>query len=471
MTQNDSRSKTLPNKDNRPNNGRQNQRRPFRNNQGKNQAQGQNPRTVVGVTGLKHIGGQIREEYLNALRNWSTEAKLYDEMRDDPIVGALLDAIKLPLQAAAFDVETAQGGTPADDEAAKWLWECLNKMTNQTWNSHVEDALECLDFGFALSEIVLDKRADGRLWLKNVDPRGQESLNSWQYNATEKDKLEAFVQNDPNGGATFTIPLSKCVHFRYKGRKGNPQGHSVLRALYRPYKFARNLEDLEGIGIERDVGGMPMAKLQGGDYDPQDMTDLKAALKGLRKDEESYLIVPEGVDISPFGGGNKIYDVDQVINRYHKVMLMRFFAQFLILGMDKVGTQSLVKGSQDFFALVLEGVQRYLLESWNNQLVPYLFRFNSWDGISGLPTITWEKPGKVDLGGLVNFLNTAVGAKLLTPTDLDEDHLRSIADMPELPEEDRGAPRTPEAPPLGGIFDLPNQVKALGDKIDKAAAK
>jgi hypothetical protein len=344
-------------------------------------------------------------------------------------------------------------------------------MSNQTWNSHVEDALECLDFGFALSEIVLDKRADGRLWLKNVDPRGQESLNSWQYNATNKDDLEAFVQTDPNGGANLTIPLSKCVHFRYKGRKGNPQGHSILRALYRPYKFARNLEDLEGIGIERDVGGMPMAKLQGGDYGDQDITDLKAALKGMRKDEEAYLIVPEGVDISPFGGGNKIYDVDQVINRYHKVMLMRFFAQFLILGMDKVGTQSLVKGSQDFFALVLEGVQRYLLESWNNQLVPYLFRFNSWNGISGLPTLTWEKPGKVDLGGLVNFLNTAVGAKLLTPTDLDEDHLRSIADMPELPEDERGAPRTPEAPPLGGIFDLPNQVKNLGDKIDKAAAK
>ena len=121
---------------------------------------GGNIRTVIGVTGLKHIGGRIREEYLNAIKNWSTEVKLYLEMRDDPIIGALTDAIKLPLQAASFDVLAAPGGSPNDEAAAEWLWETMNNMENQPWISHVEDALECLDFGFALGEIVLDKRAD-----------------------------------------------------------------------------------------------------------------------------------------------------------------------------------------------------------------------------------------------------------------------------------------------------------------------
>jgi len=426
---------------------------------------GGNVRTIIGVTGLKHIGGRIREEYRNALKNWSTEVKLYLEMRDDPIIGALTDAIKLPLQAASFDIEAAPGGSPNDEAAAEWLWEVLNNMESQPWISHVEDALECLDFGFALSEIVLDKRADGRLWLKNIDPRGQESLNRWEYDKDEKDKLVSFVQNDPNTGSQYDIPIAKCLHFKYRGRKGNPQGHSILSALYRPYKFARNLEDLEGIGIERDVGGMPIAKLKEGGYEEADINALKTALKGLRKDEEVYLIEPEGVDIRAYGGGSKIYDVNQVIDRWHKVTLMRFFAQFLILGMGNVGTQALVKGSQDFFVLVLEAVQRYLLETWNLQLVPYLFKFNAWEGISGYPTIVWEKPGKIDLAGLLNSLNTAVGAKLFTPTDIDEDHIRGIADLPELPEEERGAPRDVEAPPMGGLFDLPRKMDDLGDKV------
>ncbi len=426
-----------------------------------------NIRTVVGVTGLKHIGGRIREEYLNAIANWSTEVKLYLEMRDDPIIGALTDAIKLPLQAASFDVEPATGGAPNDEAAAKWLWDTMNNMENQPWISHAEDALECLDFGFALGEIVLDKREDGRLWLKNIDPRGQESLNHWEYDKDERDKLVAFVQNDPNSGSTFTIPLAKCLHFKYRGRKGNPQGHSILRALYRPYKFARNLEDLEGIGIERDVGGMPYAKLTDDNFEDDDMADLKKALKGLRRDEDVYLISPPGVDISAYGGGSKIYDVNQVIDRWHKITLMRFFAQFLILGMGTVGTQSLVKGSQDFFTLVLEAVQGYLLETWNLQLVPYIFNFNQWSGISGYPKIVWEKPGKVDLNALVTALNTAKGAGIFTPTDLDEDHLRAIADLPELPEEERGAPRDVEQPPMGGLFDLPKKVDDLGDTLKK----
>jgi hypothetical protein len=310
------------------------------------QGNGGGLRTVIGVTGLKHIGGRIQEEYLAAIRNWSTEAKLYLEMRDDPIVGTLLDAVKLPLMGAGFEVEPSPGGSPNDEAAADWLWEVMNSMDSQTWVSHVEDGLECLDFGFALGEIVLDKRADGRLWLKNIDPRGQESLDRWEY---EGDKETAYWQIDPNTGTRYEIPLNKSVHFRYRGRKGNPQGKSLLRSLYRPYKFARNLEDLEGIGIERDVGGMPIAKLKEGTYSAQDITDLKQTLKGLRKDEELYMIEPEGIDIRAYGGGSKIYDVAAVIERYHKLILMRLFAQFLKLGMDNVGTQALVKGSQAFF--------------------------------------------------------------------------------------------------------------------------
>ena len=450
-----------------PKNGRRDQRRSFRKYQG--DAPLDSKFRVIGTSGLKSMGGRIREEYLNALKNWSSEVKLYLEMKDDPLIGAQLDAIKLPLQAASFDVRPASGGAPNDEAAAEWLWDCMSNMSGQTWNSHVEDALECLDFGFALGEIVLEKRADGRLWLKNIDPRGQESLSRWQYDAVEIDKLEAFVQQDPNTGATHEIPLAKCVHFTFRGRKGNPQGHSLLRALYRPYKFARNLEDLEAIGIERDVGGMPVAKLKEGGYEDNDITTLTAALKGLRKDEEVFLIEPEGVDIRAYGGGSKIYDPNVVIDRWHKVLLMRFFSQFLILGMGDVGTQALVKGSQDFFSLALEAVQRYLVETWNLQLVPYLFKFNAWQGISGYPEIVWEKPGRVDLGALVNFINTAVGAKLLTPTDLDEDHIRNLADLPDLPEEERGAPRDVEAPPMGGLFDLPGKVDQLTDKVENMA--
>jgi hypothetical protein len=131
---------------------------------------------------------------------------------------------------------------------------------------------------------------------------------------------------------------------------------------------------------------------------------------------------------------------------------MRFFAQFLMLGMDKVGTQALVKGSQDFFTYALKSVQRYLLESWNQQLVPFLFLRNNFQGLTGLPKITWPEPGKIDTTALLNAYTTAVGSQLITPTDLDEDHLRAVLELPELSEEERGMPRDVEAQPLPGVF-------------------
>ncbi len=410
------------------------------------------PTTVIGVKGLKVLSGRVAEEYQTALKSWTNESKVYIEMRDDVIVGTLLDAVKLPLLAA--NITTTPGGdaTPADVEAAKWLEANLNSMVGQEFHSHVEDALECLDFGFSVGEITLEKRTDGRLWLKNIDPRGQETLYEWGFAQDEPDRVEVFRQSDPDSFNVFDIPLSKCVHVAYRGRKGNPQGKSLLRSVFRPWKFAKYLEDLEGIGIERDIGGMPIASLKDANLSDDDIDKLKETLKSLRKDEEMYLIEPEGVTIRAYSGGNKIYDVAAVIERKQKEILGRMFAQFLKLGMDKVGTQALVQGSQDFFTLGLEAVQRYLVDAWNQQLVPYLFKFNSWPGMTALPKITWADPGKPDLGGIINLLNTAVGAKLYTPTDLDEDWLRDMVGAPELPEEEKGQPRNPEQPPTPGLF-------------------
>ena len=250
--------------------------------------------------------------------------------------------------------------------------------------------------------------------------------------------------------------------------------------------MCRDLENLEAIGIERDVGGMPVAKLPEGDISDQDEIDLRETLKNLRNDDALYLLLPNGVEVEPYGGGSKQYDVSSVIDRKQKEILGRGFAQFLKLGMDNVGTQALVQGSQDFFMFALKSVQTFLLEAWNLQLVPYLFTFNTFPGMSGLPQLSWADPGKVDFAGIIDALNAAVSGKLITPTDVDEDKIREIMDWAELPETERGIPRDIEAPGLPAGYDLKprnpsttgttdgdrlaaierNQ-RLLGEKIDK----
>lgn len=388
---------------------------------------------VIGTRGLKNLGGRIQEEYDRLLESWSDAIDFYLEMRDDMTISTLMNAIKLPLLAAEFDVEAASDSM-VDIAARDWLWDAMNNMDRQSWRSHVQDMLEAPSFGWSLAEIVLQKRKDGRLWIRNLDPRGQETLHKWEFD--EFDHTIAFIQKAPYKGQIATIPMEKTIHMTFDGRKGNPQGRGMFRVLFRTWRFLRNLENLEGIGLERSVGGMPVATLPPEPLSPDDLIKLQDALSGMRIDEEGYLIVPDGLVISPYGGSYNTAPLNLVIDRKKKEILMLGFAQFIMLGMNQVGTQALVKGSQDFFTLGLEAIQQMMLESWNGQLVPFLFRYNAhtFPGMTGFPKITWEMPGKVDLEAIINSYNTAVTAKLITPTKQDEEHIRGIGDFPDLPE-------------------------------------
>ena len=401
----------------------------------------------LGVRGLKTFSANVQEEWRTALRDPTRRMKIYLEMREDITIGTLLDAMKLPLIKAAITIQPAPEQTPGDMAAAGWLDEVLKKMDKQQWRSHVSDMLDSIEFGFAIGEIVLEKRADGRVWLKNIDPRGQETLYGWGWNDEAPDIAEVFRQKDPNSAAIFDIPLSRCVHVTFRGRKGNPEGKSICDSLYEAYRFLKNFKTMEAIGVERDVGGMPVAKLPvDGEVSDDDIDAMEAALKGMRNDEAMYLISPPGVEVGPYGGGSKMYDVGAIIERYEKAILGRLFAQFLKLGMDAVGTQALVQGSQDFFMLSLGSIQECIQEAWNLQLVPYLFSFNTFPGMTELPTIEFAQPGKKDMEAMLNTLNTAFSMKLYTPTDTDEEYIREELDMPELPEEDKNQPREVEEP-------------------------
>jgi len=410
----------------------------------------------IGTKGLKRQMGQINEEYQGNLKSWNRECKMYLEMRDNATIGTLLDAIKLPLLAADFDVVPG-GDKPGDEKAARFLWDNLNGMNKQSWRSHVEDCLSALDFGWAIGEVTLKKHKDGKLWIKNIDPRGQETLHQWKYGKDEDDKddkseddeLTAFVQSD---SGMFTIPIDKCVHIAYRGRKGNPQGKSLLRSLYRSYRFLKDLENLEGIGIERDIGGMPVAEMPENVYlqDP-DLTKLDETLESLRNDECAYIRLPAGVKLTPYASSSKAYDIGLVIERKKKEILMRFFAQFLELGMSNVGTQALVEGSQDFFSVGIRSVQQCLLEAWNFQLVPLLFHYNHFAGMTQLPEITWHDPGAVDVKKFIDAYSTGVTSQLITPIREDEERARAMMDLPDLPEGEGEGNREPE-PSGGGLW-------------------
>lgn len=431
---------------------------------------------VLGVTGLSIWKGILSEEYLPALRG-TKKVKVFREMADDAVIGALLDSIRMPLVAAEFSV-TPASDSAADKKAAEFLESCLFDMTRYSWRQHLLDMLDMLTYGWALSEIVLKKRLgdaadppskfdDGRLGIDILDPRGQETLDYW--NMDEENNVDSMVQRDPVTGEKKEIPDWKMVHVTFRSRKRSPEGNSPLRSLYRSWYMRKNLEVIEAIGVERDMAGLPVMTLPPGATDT-DKLEAEAIVRNIRQDEEAGVVLPappigstEGWKLELLSGGGKMYNAREIIRDLNKIILMRFFAQFLLIGMEQVGTQALVKGSQDFFSLGLKSIQQELLEMWNQQLVPVLFKFNKFSGMTGQPYLDWADPGKFDIKALADLINSLTGSQIITPGPELEDHIRDIAGLPDRPEGVGEGPRQPITP-IDIPFVLRRRYRALSPK-------
>ena len=386
-------------------------------------------------TGLPVWRGVVWDEYRDELRSWPTAVKRYKEMQDDVVIGAVLEAIKAPLMATSFEIQPVSD-SPDDQNAAEFLRTALFEMPEMEWYEHVEEMLEMLDFGWAISEKVTYKHDSGFLMPALLLPIGQETLDHWG----DFDKLgnpTHFFQRTPHG-KWLSAPMTKLLHFTWRSRKRSPLGKSVLRSVYRPYLYVKNLESIEGIGAERDVGNTPVATLGPGTYTDNQMKDLEDGLKGLRVDETGYLIVPHGVEINPLGSGGKIWPVRQIIQQWQHLIRQRMFTDFIALGSGSSGSRALAAELTSMFALSLRSIQNKMLAVWNRQLIPWIFEINGvGKQLKKYPRLEWQKPGNKSIMAIAQAVNTLVGADLITPDPNLEYHIREELSLPPITPEQR----------------------------------
>ena len=410
-------------------------------------------------TGLNIWSGVLDEEYLYQLRDWQVAFKVYTEMVDDAVIGGMLEAIKTPMLGSRFQIR-AGSNSNEDMKIAERFRDDLFSLQDVAWIDHVEDMLEFLDYGFSLSEKKLAKNKDGYLHIDVLQTVGQETLDRWGP-LTENGDVAGFIQRTdiyrkgdefpmsvygtkipgvtrrprPMHSAVY-CPHDKLLHFTFKGRKRNPQGRSLLRSLYRAWYFKKNLESLEAIGVERDVGNAPVAKLaENVRYTDENIAKLQAALEGFRMDEALYVILPPGVELEAYGGGNKVYNVREIIRDYQHIIRQRFFADFLSLGAEGVGTQALATEMTTFFALAMRSIQERMLEVWNRQLIPWVLKYNEIDvPPDRWPTIDWLNPGESNMKMLSQAYQLLVRSGLLIPDKKIRDRIRLM--LGQEPEEE-----------------------------------
>jgi len=411
----------------------------------------------LGSLGLHQTGGFVNEEILTELQG-KRGIRIFREMSDnDDTVGACLLAIKMILREVNWNIQEVSQDQK-DIEIADFVKSCMDDMEH-TWVDFISEVSSMLEYGWSWHEQVFKKRSgyskdltknskhdDGRIGWRKLPIRSQDTLWAWDFD--DNGNLQGFEQVDEYSynASCVTIPLEKSLHFKLVNYKNNPEGKSILRNAYRSWFFKKNIQNIEGIGIERDLAGLPVAYLP-----PEFLSDnatpsqkataqqMQDLVTNIRQDSQAGILMPMALDENGHklfdlqllnAAGSKQFDTSAIIRRYDQGISMSMLADFIMLGHDNVGSYALAETKSELFTKAVGAWADSICDVFNRFAIPKLCRLNGFD-VEKYPKLTRSKITNVDLNTLGEFISklTSSGANLFPDENL-ENHLRAQADLP-----------------------------------------
>lgn len=406
----------------------------------------------LGVSGLRRYGPYIYEEFLNELR-WPGAGKVYQEMADnDAVIGSIMYLAEMLIRGCTWDVEK-QGDSEVDIEAARFLEECMHDM-DMSWANTISEALSMLTYGFSFHEIVYkvrrgpdetsskykSKYSDGRIGWRRLPCRAQTSLAEWEFD--KEGDVKAFIQRCEPNFDTIRIPMTKGLLFRTRVSKDNPEGKSLLRNAYRSYFFKKHFEEIEGIGIERDLAGFPVLTAPDG-FDLWDETnpkmvkmkaDAEMLVASVRRDSEEGILLPYGWDLKLLtSGSSRQINIGETIERYDSRIATTMLSDIILIGNNRTGSFALADTKQSLLGAALQAQVCNIADVFNAFAVPRLFALNSFPGLVNLPKIVpsgIQTPSVQEVALMLRAMNLDISK--------DKDllmYLRHILGFPKMSDE------------------------------------
>lgn len=402
----------------------------------------------LGHTGVSRWGGDIQDEFLDELKGHDKKVKVYREMsRNDAVISAVIFAVTQLMKTSNWTVEM-QEDSQEHEEAAVFLKECLEDLQT-TWDQLIDEWLSFLIYGWSYNEIIFLRRNgdegkwsskfdDGKIGIYDITPRGQSTLEEWDLSGNGE--IKGMTQSAPPDYKEIYIPIEKALHFTTGSRRRSPEGISILRHAYRSYFFKKTIQELEGIGIERDLAGIPTLTAPSDiniwdESDEQGKAYRKIAeelVVNLRQDEMAGVVLPDGWNLKLLSSaGKKQFDPDTVIKRYAQREAVSVLADFLLLGSKKTGSYAMSVSKQALFERALDGWLDAIAQGFNNQVAERLFDINDFN-LQNPPKLVPDDIKSPPLDELGNYIRRLSQAGIdLFPDEELEDELRSRASLPE----------------------------------------
>lgn len=356
----------------------------------------------VGATGLKQSSGIIIEEFDRNLQGAKAN-KVYTEMGDNSsVIGGVLLLMTQWMRSAEWSVVPFEPDVDQYVADAEFVEQCMDDMSTP-WTTVIDDASSLVQFGWSWLEVVYKPRRgpqlragdsskynDGKWGWRKMAYRSQDSLQRWSFD--EDGGIAGWYQQTMQKGNVF-LSIAKGLLFRSTTRKNNPQGRSMLRNAYEPWWKKKKIEEVEGIGIERNLAGMPVVYVDPLVFTDPDKADVLASYEQMAKDvkvdEQLGAVLPSVFD----DNGNRLYqlellaspgaapiDTERVIGRYAREMAMSVLADVILMGHEQAGrmgsSQALAVTKDEMLRRSLMGFLNDMAEVFNRHEIPRLFRLN-----------------------------------------------------------------------------------------------
>jgi len=381
----------------------------------------------LGVTGLRTGWQGVEEEYLRELRGAEGRKAFKRMVATCPTCASIIFAIESIITSATTRMNPA---AKESKKASEFVHSNLYDMS-QSWKSFISSACSMFTYGWSYHEICWKKRLgrdadlpsqydDGLIGIRKLPIRGQNTLDDWKIDDTGG--IQGMYQLDPKTYAQKLIPIQKALLFRTQERKGNPEGKSLLASAYTSYYRLEHMKTFEGVGVERDLGGMGMMKVPIDVFLDPNKADVLQTCKNLvanaRNDEMSGMVTPYDQEnplayeftllASP---GSRQYDTTEIINRYKNEITSVVLADFINLGHETFGSFALGASKKDIFEIAILGFLHNIEAVINTYLIPKIMELNpEFSRLKEYPSVSLsiaKVPSLQDLARIITALAKA----------------------------------------------------------------
>lgn len=424
------------------------------------------PTRTLGSSLTTFLGGETyyADRRLNLIgqQRWN----VYEDMvRDIAIIASSVRMILNLLANAVWTVNPPEGlngnEEPIAQEYADLAYEILFDMTS-SWATVVRKVAMFRFAGFSIMEWTAKMRDDGTVGLLDIEHRPQRTIVRWKRGPSGT--VEGVFQR-VNGRAEVMLPRAKIIYAVDDTLTDEPEGMGLFRHLAPTADRLRAFLDLEEVGFETDLRGIPIARAplgelqkevaDAGDAGTPERAKAEARRQGMLRplrefiekhirNKKTGVLLPSDTFMAQGDKGNTPSSVPkwalELLNgesqsfeaiaaaiKEMKQDLARIMGtEHLLLGSDGAGSLALARSKIGTLYLTITSTLLDLVEIFDRDIIVPL----------------------ADLNGWPDELRPQMGVNEISDRDIEQllDALSKLSAA--------GAPMLPDDPAVGEIYDL-----------------